>query len=179
MNTMIRVLAWSCLASAMAIAGCSEPPPRTVQEFMDDPVLLEATLLRCRQEGEAARGDPNCEHARRAAARVAAELEATRRAEREAASARLREERRRREEAEALARQQAEEAARRAEEEAYEASWILPTPESDRPDAAIPRPAEDASPLEGAVPQERRRTPVDEASDKAPEAPPPDPDIAF
>ncbi len=164
MTLRCRQLYWLCVAAILPLAACGEPPPRTFQEFLDDPVLLEATLLRCRQEGEAARADANCENARRAAARLAAEAEATRRAEREAASARMREERRRREEAEAEARRRAEDAARRAEEEAYEASWILPEAAGERPDTAAPRPSADPTPPTMVTPDEAGRTPVGEAA---------------
>lgn len=178
MTMGLRQLKWLCLAAILPLAACGEPPPRTLQEFLNDPVLLEATLLRCRQEGDAARSDPNCENARRAAARLAAEAEATRRAEREAASQRVREERRRREEAEAEARRRTEDAARRADEEAYEASWILPDAPEARPDAAVPRPSGDTTPPRAPAPEEAGRTPVgeaanDQAAEPLPAEPPP------
>ncbi len=155
---------------AAGLVGCSDPPPRTVLEYMDDPVLMEATLARCRQEGSLSGDDVSCSNARRAAARLAAQAEAAQRARLEAESERAREARRRQEEAAEAARRQAEEAARRAEEEAYDASWVPVTaPEDGAPAESRndgPLPATDSAtpaPSEADGPRDSGSTPVDDA----------------
>ena len=47
----MTALRYIVLIAAMTIfAGCAEEaPPRSVTEFMDNPNLLEAVLVRCRQ----------------------------------------------------------------------------------------------------------------------------------
>jgi hypothetical protein len=59
------------LLAALALAGCEEPQPRTVAEFMADEVALYGTLARCETE-PAAGADPECRNARQAAERIAA-----------------------------------------------------------------------------------------------------------
>lgn len=161
---------------AAGLVACSEPPPRTVLEYMEDPVLMEATLARCRQEGAVSSDDVSCSNARRAAARLAAQADAERRARLEAESERAREARRRQEEAAEAARRQAEEAARRREQEDYDASWVpaeppdAAVPTESRGDGPLPAPAVDDAPPQRAVPQESGRTPVDEAQPRSDEA---------
>jgi len=122
----IAVAVVTALLGVTWLAGCSEPPPRTVLEYIEDPVLMEATLARCRQEGASSRDDPSCANARRAADRVAADREIERRARLEAESERRREQRRHQQQAVEEAQRQAEEARLRAEQEAYDASWTPP-----------------------------------------------------
>lgn len=87
------------LAVSLVLAGCGrEPPPRTVAEYLDDPTLLDATLGRCNRLPAGGRGEPDCDNARRAAQRLAAEAEALQR-----------EQRRAREDAEAQPRERADE----------------------------------------------------------------------
>lgn len=160
------------------LVACSEPPPRTVLEFMEDPVLMEATLARCRQEGAVSGDDLSCSNARRAAARLAAQADEERRTRLEAESERARDARRRQEEAAEAARLRAEEAARRAEQEAYDASWIpvespdAAMPEASRGDQPLPAPAGDETPPQEAAPGDSGRTPVDEAQPRSDEPSP-------
>jgi colicin import membrane protein len=135
------------------VAGCAEPPPpRSVQEFVDNPLVLEAVLVRCSRNRTETRYDAECVNAREANKIVAAREEAARRAEFEAQSERKRQALRRAQEAAAEARRRAAEAERRREEAAYLAQFgQLPpddadTAESDTgnvPIAVIPEPPEE------------------------------------
>ncbi len=113
-----------CLAAAISLAACSEPPPpRSVQEFLDNPIVLEAALVKCLQNRVETRYDAECVNARQANKIVMAEEEAERRAAFEEQSARKREQLRRAQEAAAEARRRAAEAQRRREEAAYLAQF--------------------------------------------------------
>ena len=137
------------------LAACAESPqPRSVQEFLDNPLVLEAALVRCSQNRAETRYDAECVNAREANKIVAAREEAARRAEFEAQSERKRQALRRAQEAAAEARRRAAEAERRREEAAYLAQFgQLPpddagTAESDTgnvPTAVIPEPAEESA----------------------------------
>jgi hypothetical protein len=59
------------LFAALVLAGCEEPQPRSVPEFMADEVALYGTLARCETEPGAG-ADPECRNARQAAERIAA-----------------------------------------------------------------------------------------------------------
>ena len=145
------------LAVAASLVACSEPPPpRSVQEFLDNPIILEAALVRCAQNRVETRYDAECVNARQANKIVMAEEEAERRAAFEEQSARKREQLRRAQEAAAEARRRAVEAQRRREEEAYLAQFgqvpEQPGPGTtvdqggNVPGAVIPEPVEE--PLE-------------------------------
>jgi hypothetical protein len=157
------------LLAGLVLSGCSEPPPRSVLEYVEDPVLMEATLLRCRLEPEL-RPDPiSCDNARRAAQRLASAAEAERRAQLEAESERRRAERRAREEAESEAARRAEEARRQAEEAAYEGRWEpLPSAPDDAGDGAADAPLPRLEPAPASppelAPREAGRTPVEEGA---------------
>lgn len=100
-------------AALIVIAGCGEePPPPTVSEFVDDPILLEAALVRCRENRGELKYDAECQNAREAANRVEAAQTAANRAELEAQSERKRQALRRAQEAAAEARRRAAEAER-------------------------------------------------------------------
>jgi len=74
------------------VVGCSpEPPPRSVQEFVDNPILLEAAMVRCAQNRAETRYDAECVNARQAVSLVEAREERARREALEAQSARKRE----------------------------------------------------------------------------------------
>ena len=142
------------LAVAATVAACSEPPPpRSVQEFLDNPIILEAALVRCAQNRLETRYDAECVNARQANKIVMAEEEAERRAAFEEQSARKREQLRRAQEAAAEARRRAVEAQRRREEEAYLAQFGQVPEQPDAgsgadqdgniPGAVIPEPVEE------------------------------------
>lgn len=106
------------------VAGCAKPPPpRSVQEFVDNPLVLEAALVRCSRNRSETRYDAECVNAREANKLVAAREEAARRAEFEAQSERKRQALRRAQEAAAEARRRAAEAERRRKEAEYLAQF--------------------------------------------------------
>jgi hypothetical protein len=102
------------------LAGCAkEPPPRTVEEFMLDPILLEATMVRCGQDRSSTKYAVECVNAREAINHIAkAEIVASRE-ELEAQSERKRRALRRTQEAAADARRNRDEAERRRREAEY------------------------------------------------------------
>lgn len=128
------------LVTAFAAAGCSErPPARSVADFMDDSIGLEATLARCNSERGKLRDDPECINARDANNRLAAAEKKERQRQLELESQRKRDAIRRRSEAAAQAQREAEEAAQRREELLYEQQF-----------QAVP--SEDGSELDGEAP---------------------------
>ena len=97
----------SVLAFAFLV-GCSEPlPPPSVAELLADPVLLDATMVRCLEQHDGTNYAPECISAREAAGQLALAAEQARQAELEAESTRKREALRRAQEAADAARQQA------------------------------------------------------------------------
>lgn len=126
----------ACLASALglSLAACGSPPPkRTFDDFMEDRIARDGTLLRCDADPQAARDDIECANARRAAAAIELSKERERRKALEQESERkiaaLKQEMRERER---IAREAALEAAR-AEREAYEARWREGAASGDAP----------------------------------------------
>jgi len=114
-------------------AGCAEPPqPRSVQEFVDNPLVLEAALVRCSRNRSETRYDAECVNAREANKIIAAREEAARRAEFEAQSERKRQALRRAQEAAAEARRRAAEAERRRKEAEYLAQFGQLPPDSSQ-----------------------------------------------
>ncbi len=144
------------IGSIALLAGCAKPPPpRTVQEFLDSPIVLEAALVRCSRNRSESRYDAECVNAREANKIVAAKEEAARRAEFEAQSERKRQALRRAQEAAAEARRRAAAAQKRREEAAYLAQFGQPAPDGSQqaqepdtgnvPTAVIPEPAEETT----------------------------------
>ena len=144
------------LGGLVLTAGCAEPPPpRTVQEFVDNPLVLEAALVRCSRNRAETRYEAECVNAREANKIIGAREEAERRAEFEAQSERKRQALRRAQEAAAEARRRAVEAERRREEAAYlEQFGQLPPDTSEQvqqpdtgnvPIAVLPKPAEETA----------------------------------
>lgn len=123
-------LAASCIA---VTTGCdSEPPPHSVVDFIENPRLLEATMVRCAANRAELKYTPECLNAREAVDRLAVTNEAERRKELEAQSARKREALRRAQQAAAEARARAEEA----ERQRREAEYLGLFEETTEPDAA-------------------------------------------
>lgn len=142
------------ISAVVLLAACAEPPPpRSVAEFLENPIVLEAALVRCAQNRRESRYEAECVNAREANKLIAAREEATRRAEFEKQSERKREALRRTQEAAATARRRAAEAARRREEAAYLAQFGELPPDADpnaagsdagnAPTAVIPEPVEE------------------------------------
>ena len=124
-------------------AGCApeEPPARSTIEFIDNPNLLEAAMVRCQQDRVASRYDQECINAREAVGRIQAKEEEARRVELEARSERKRQALRRTQQAASEARRRAEEAERLREEAEYLAQFgVLP-------------PSDDAASAEGSLPE--------------------------
>ena len=144
-----------CVGVAALVSACSEPPPpRSVQEFLDNPIVLEAALVRCGQNRTETRYDAECVNARQANRVVMAEEEAKRREAFEAQSERKREALRRAQEAAAEARRRAQEQRRLREEAEYLAQFGETPPEQggtrstnshpgNEPGAVLPEPAEE------------------------------------
>ena len=130
--------------------GCAEkePQPRTVTEFVDNPILLEAAMVRCSRDRTEYRYDPECVNAREAVKRVQAKEEEAQRLELEARSETKRKALRRMQEAQQEARRRAEESERLRKEAEYLAQFgVLPSaaesgddelPEGNVPTAVVP-----------------------------------------
>jgi hypothetical protein len=128
---MSRHLTTLILAAAV-LAGCAEegPPARTVTEFVENPILLEAAMVRCMRDRLETRYDAECMNAREAVKIVQSQEEEVRRAELEERSEAKRRALRRTQEAQAEARRRAELDAKRREEAEYLAQFgVLPPPE--------------------------------------------------
>lgn len=108
-----------CVVLAISASCTKEPPPRTVVEFVENPRLLEATMVRCAQNRAELRYTPECVNAREAVNRIAANEEAARRSELDAQSVRKREALRRAQQAAAEARERSAEFERLREEAEY------------------------------------------------------------
>jgi hypothetical protein len=107
--------------AASLISACSkEPlPPTSVAEFKADPILLEATMVRCAHDRSKTKYDAECVNAREAGNLLAASDRDARRKELDAQSARKRHALRRTQEAAAEARRYAAEMQRQREEDEY------------------------------------------------------------
>lgn len=110
----------TCLGILVLLFGCSEePPPISVDELMQQPRLLEATMVRCAQNRAESRYLVECINARDAVNRIEAAQERVRRQELEVQSERKRQALRRTQEAAAEARRRTLEAQRLREEQEY------------------------------------------------------------
>lgn len=115
-NSNIAVL----VCSLVLLGACAEElPPVSVVEFMKNPRLLEATMVRCAQNRSETKYEVECVNARDAVNRLAAAEEQARRQQMEAQSERKRQALRRTQEAVAEARRRAMEAQRQQEEAEY------------------------------------------------------------
>ncbi len=129
------------LGMTMVLAACAEkePPPRTVSAFVENPILLEAAIVRCSRNRTELRYDQECMNAREAVKIVEAKEEEVRRAELEARSEAKRRALRRRQEAAAEAHRMAEEDRRRREEAEYLAQFgVLPPSDDGNDEEELP-----------------------------------------
>lgn len=133
--SLLKRLCLALVPLVMGLSGCAkEPPARTVDEFMNDEILLEAALVRCRQNYSELRFSPECLNAREAVKIIEAREAAERRELLEAQSKRKREALRRTQQAAAEARRQMAEAERRRREAAYLAQFGHPMPAEEDTD---------------------------------------------
>ncbi len=133
------------LLCALALLGAcaKEPPPRTAEEFIDNPILLEAAVVRCSKNRAESKYDAECINAREAVKRIEAKEEAARRAALEESSERKRRALRRTQAAAAEARRRAAEMAKQRREAEYLAQFGELPPDAD---------TSGDEPLEGNVP---------------------------
>lgn len=128
------------LCGGALLAACSkELPPRSLQELLDDPILLEAAVVRCAQSRAETRYEAECVNARQAVAIIEAREERERAALMEEQSKRKRDALRQTQEVAAEARRRAEEAERLRREAEYLAQFgeLPPPPEEDEGDAEV------------------------------------------
>ena len=109
------------VSTASLLAACSNkpPPPLSVSEFLENPILLEATIVLCAQNRSKTKYEAECVNAREASSRMAVVDEEARRKEQEAQFERKRKALRRTQVAAAEARRRALEARRKREEDEY------------------------------------------------------------
>lgn len=119
-DTIMRIVFVTISVAGILLAGCSEPPPPvSTAEFMENPRLLEATMVRCGQNRAEMKYEPECVNARDAVNRLERVEARERQRQLEAQSERKRQALRRTQEAAAAARRRAEEERRRREEAEY------------------------------------------------------------
>ncbi len=112
------------VAAALVLSACAEePPPRSVQQFLDNEILLEAAIARCSRNRVETRYEAECVNAREAIKIIEARLDAKRREEFEARSEQKRRAFRETQAAAAEARRRAAEQQRLREEAEYLAQF--------------------------------------------------------
>jgi len=119
------------LGVGLLTACDGERQPRSTTEFVENPIMLEAAMVRCAQNRSATKYDAECVNARQAVTIIESKEEAARRAEHDARSESKRQALRRTQEAAAQARRNAAEAARLREEAEYLAQFGA-VPATDR-----------------------------------------------
>jgi len=122
------------LCGLALITGCEEEQkPTTVTEFLDNPIILEAAVVRCAQNRSESRYDAECVNARQAVSIIEAKEERARRDAFDAESDKKREALRSTQQAAAEARRRAAEAERMRKEAEYLAQFgeLPPRPEGE------------------------------------------------
>ncbi|NIA27547.1 MAG: EexN family lipoprotein [Desulfobulbaceae bacterium] len=122
------------LCGLTLITACSEEPqPRSVAEFLEDPIVLEAAVVRCSHNRNETRYDAECVNVRQAISIIEAKEERARRAAFEMESEGKREALRQTQEdaAEALRRATEQERLRREAEYLAQFGELPPTPEGE------------------------------------------------
>ena len=168
-STMKGIAVALCMLSALSACG-KEPPPRSVAEFTEDPILLEATMVRCGHDRGLNRYDEECINAREAVGRLAAAEEQTRRQELEAQSEQKRQALRRAQQAAADARRRAQEAEQRRQEAEYFGEFEPLPPGEEQPESTDASPATDHGSADGRI--ERDGVEVPATDETAPEVTP-------
>ncbi len=115
------------------LVGCSkEPAARTVTELVENPIMLEATMIRCAQDRVRTKYEAECVNAREAVKVIEVKEEAVRRADFDARSDKKRRALRRAQEAATESRRRLAEAERQRQEAEYLAQFgAVPPVESD------------------------------------------------
>lgn len=125
------------LCGIALLAGCAEKQQvRSVTEFLENPILLEAAVVRCAQNRTESRYDAECVNARQAVSIIEAKEERVRRDAFERESDKKREALRRTQQVAAEARRRAEEAERMRLEAEYLAQFGELPPPADGEGAA-------------------------------------------
>jgi hypothetical protein len=160
----------SLLCGLVIISGCTEEvPPPSVQEFLDDPIALEAAVVRCGANRTETRYEAECVNARQAVSIIEARKDRERREAFEAESAAKRAALRRTQQAAAEARRRAEEAERLRREAEYLAQFgELPPPENEGAEVGEVAGGEAAVNAPGAVLPPAPEQPSAEAAESAP-----------
>lgn len=157
------------LCAFALIAACSEEPrPRTVTEFLDNPLILEAVVVRCSVNREETRYDAECVNARQAITIIEAKEERARRDAFEAQSERKREALRRTQEAAAEARRRSAEQSRLRSEAEYLAQFGELPPSSE---AASAGEASSANAPTAVIPQSTETDQMEQGFSEAANAP--------
>jgi len=114
------------------LAACSqERLPRSTMEFLDNPIMLEAAMVRCAQDRAATRYDAECVNAREAVRIIETKEEAASKADLDARSERKRQALRRTQEAASQARKRVVEEERLRKEAEYLAQFGVAPPSTD------------------------------------------------
>lgn len=122
-----------CLYGLVLLAACAkEPPPISVAEFLDNPRLLEASMVRCGQNRSETKYLAECVNVREAINRLEVGEKQARRAELEAQSERKRQALRRTQAAATEARRRAQE-----EQERREQAEFLGVTDGVLPDGSV------------------------------------------
>lgn len=118
------------IASSIGLlAACDEERlPRSTTEFLENPIMLEAAMVRCSQDRTATRYDAECINAREAVKLIEAKEEQTRRVDFDAQSERKRQALRKTQEAAAQARRRVADSARLRKEAEYLAQFGVALP---------------------------------------------------
>ena len=138
MRTLIKHLTM-VTSGIVLLAGCGEEqPPRSTTAFLENPMMLEAAMVRCSQDRKATRYDAECVNARQAVRQIEAKEEAARQSDFDARSESKRQALRRTQEAASQARRRAAEAERLRIEAEYLAQFgVLPASEAPVPDEEV------------------------------------------
>lgn len=152
------------LCGLLLVVGCAEElPPTSAQQFLDNPIMLEAAVVRCAQNRSETRYEAECVNARQAVSIIEAKEERARRDAFEAESYRKRQALRRTQQAAAEARRRAEEAAQHRKEAAYLAQFgdLPPREDDSEVDRAVEADARPASALDSVAPEPENSPAVD------------------
>ena len=115
------------------LSGCSkERLPRSVTEFVENPIMLEAAMVRCSEDRNKTRYDAECVNARQAVSQIEAKEDALHKADFDQRSEAKRQVLRRTQEAAAQARRRAAENERLRVEAEYLAQFGVAPPTVDR-----------------------------------------------